>query len=135
MKVLDSNWKAQQWPRDWKRSVFILIPKKGNANECSSHRIVTLISHTTKVILKILQARLQQYVNKELPDVQAGFRKNRGTEIKLPTSVGSSKKQESCRETSTSALLTMPKPLTVWITTNCGKFLKRWKHQTTLLAS
>ena len=82
-------------------------------------------------MLKILQARLQQHVNRELPDVQAGFRKDRGTEIKLPTSAGSSKKQESSRKTSTSALLTMPKPFTVWITTNCGKFSKRWEYQTT----
>ena len=76
-------------------------------------------------MLKILQARLQQYVNRELPDVQAGFRKGRGTEIKLPTSAGSLKKQESSRKTSICASLTMPKPLTVWITTNCGKFFKR----------
>ena len=73
-------------------------------------------------MLKILQARLQQYVNRELPDVQAGFRKGRGTEIKLPTYTGSTKKQESSRKTSISALLTIPKPLTVWITVNCGKF-------------
>ena len=74
------------------------------------------------VMFKILQARLQQYMNQELPDVQAGFRKGRGTRDKLPTYAGSSKKQESSRKTSTSALLTMPKPLTVWITINCGKF-------------
>ena len=73
-------------------------------------------------MLKILQARLQQYMNHELPNVQAGFRKGRGTEIKLPTSAGSLKKQESSRKTSISAFLTMPKPLTVWITINCGKF-------------
>ena len=84
-----------------------------------------LIFHASKVMLKILQARLQQYVNRELPDVQVGFRKGRGTEIKLPTSIGSLKKQESSRKTSTSALLTTLKPLTVWITTNHGKFLKR----------
>ena len=107
--------------------------------------------HTSKVMLKILQARLQQYVSQELPDVQAGFRKGRGTrvknfqmfkldlekaeeqEIKLPTSAGSSRKQESSRKTSAS--LTMPKPLTVWITTNCGKFLERWEYQTTWPAS
>ena len=81
-----------------------------------------LISHASKVMPKILQARLQQYMNRELPDVQAGFRKGRGPEIKLPTSTGSWKKQESARKTSISALLTMPKPLTVWITINCGKF-------------
>ena len=87
------------------------------------------------LMLKILQARLQQYVNRELPDVQAGFRKGRGTRDQMPTSAGSGKKQESSRKTSTSALLTMPKPLTVWITTNCGKFLKRWEYWTTQPAS
>ena len=71
--------KTQQWPQDWKRSVFIPIPKKGNAKECSNYRTIALISHASKVILKILQARLQQYMNRELPDVQAGFRKGRGT--------------------------------------------------------
>ena len=86
-------------------------------------------------MLKILQARLQQYVNRELPDVQAGFRKAEEPEIKLPTSNGSSKKQESSRKTSISALLTMPKPLTVWITIHCGKFWKRWQYQTTWPAS
>ena len=111
--------KTQQWPQDWKRPVFIPIPKKGNAKECSNYRTIALISHASKVILKILQARLQQYMNRELPDVQAGFRKG---SIKLPTSVGSWEKQESSRKTSISALLTMPNPLTVWITISCGKF-------------
>ena len=82
VKVLHSicqqMWKTQQWPQDWKRSVFISIPKKGNAKECSNYRTIALISHASKVMLKILQARLQQYVNRELPDVQAGFRKGRG---------------------------------------------------------
>ena len=72
-------WKTQQWPQDWKRSVFISIPKKGNAKEYSNYCTISLISHASKIILKILQARLQQYVNQELPDVQAGFRKGRGT--------------------------------------------------------
>ena len=72
-------WKTQQWSQDWKRSVFISIPKKGNAKECSNYRTIALISYASKVILKILQARLQQYMNHELPDVQAGFRKGRGT--------------------------------------------------------
>ena len=72
-------WKTQQWPQDWKRSVFIPIPKKGNTKECSNYHTIALISHASKVMLKILQARLQQYVNCELPDVQAGFRKGRGT--------------------------------------------------------
>ena len=125
VKVLHSIcqqiWKSQQWPQDWKRSVFIPIPKKGNPKECSNYHTIVLISHTSKIILKILQARLQQYMNCELPDVQAGFRKAEEPEIKLPTSAGSSKKQEF-RKTSISALLTMPKPLTVWITINYGQF-------------
>ena len=86
-------------------------------------------------MLKIFQARLQQYVNHELPDVQAGLEKAEEPEIKLPTSTGSCKKQESSRKTSISALLTMPKPLTVWITINCGKFFKRWEYQTNWPAS
>ena len=81
VKVLHSIyqriWKTQQWPQDWKRSVFIPITKKGNAKECSSYRTIALISHTNKVMLKILQARLQQYMNSELPDAQAGFRNGR----------------------------------------------------------
>ena len=77
--ICQQIWKTQQWPQAWKRSVFIPIPKKGNAKECSNHRTIALISHASKVMLKILQARLQQFVNCELPDVQAGFRKGRGT--------------------------------------------------------
>ena len=111
-------WKSQQWPQDWKRSVFIPIPKKNNAKECSNYCTIALISHANKVILKILLARLQQYVNHELPDLG----KAEEPEIKLPTSAGSWKKQESSKKTCISALLTMPKPLTVWITINCGKF-------------
>ena len=135
MKVLHSIcqqiWKTHQWPQDWKRSVFIPIPKKGNAKECSNYCTVALISHTTKVMLKILQARLQQYMNHELLVLE----KAGEPEIKLPTSTGLSKNQKSSRKTSTSALLTMPKPLTVWITINCGKFWKRWEYQTTWPAS
>ena len=87
-------------------------------------------AHTSKVMLKILQARLQQYMNCELPDVPGVLEKAEEPEIKLPTSAGSWKKQESTRKTFISALLTMPKPLTVWITINCGKFFKRWEYQT-----
>ena len=88
VKVLPSIcqqiWKTQQWPQDWKRSVFIPVPKKGNAKECSNYHIIVLTSHANKVMLKILQARLQQYVNRELPDVrEAGFRKGRGTRDQL----------------------------------------------------
>ena len=99
------------------------MSKKGNAKECSHYCTTALISHTSKLMLKILQARLQQYVNHELPDVQAGLDKAEEPEIKLPTSAGSWTKQESSRKTSISALLTTPKPLTVWVTTNCGKVL------------
>ena len=87
--VCQQIWKTQQWPQDWKRSVFILVPKKDNARECSNYYTIALISHASKVMLKILQARLQQYMNQELPDVQAGFRKGRRTRDKLPTSIGS----------------------------------------------
>ena len=90
--------------------------------KCSNYCTITLILHAFKVILNILQVRLQQYMDLEFPDVQAGFRKGRGTRDQLSTFVGSLKKQESFRKTSISALLTMPKPLTVWITINCGKF-------------
>ena len=135
MSICQQIWKTQQCPQDWKRSVFIPILKKGNAKECSNYCTIALISHSSEVMLKILQARLQQYVNCELPDVQAGFRKAEEPEIKLPTSAGSWKKQESYIKTSISALLTMPKPLTAWITINCGKFWKRWEYQTIWPAS
>ena len=111
--ICQQIWKTQQWPQDWKRSVFIPIPKKGNAKERSNYCTTVRISHASKVTLKILQARLQQYMNGELPDVQAGLEKAEEREIKLPTSTGSLKKQESFRKTCISALLTMLKPLTV----------------------
>ena len=126
-------WKTQQRPQDWTRSVFIPIPKKGNTRECSNYRTIALISHTSKVMLKILQTMLQQYMNRELANVQAGFRKGRRT--RDLTYVASLKKQEVSRKISTFALLTTPKPLTVWITRNCGKLLKRWEYKTTLTAS
>ena len=117
VKVLHSIclqiWKTQQWPWDWKRSVFIPIPKKGNAKECSNYHTTVLISHASKVMLKILQARLQQYVYHELPDVQAGFTKGRGTRDQIANICWIIKKQENTRKTSTSALLITPKPLTV----------------------
>ena len=121
--------------RTWKRSVFIPVLKKGNAKECSHYCTIALISHTSKLMLKILQARLQQYVNWELQMFKLVLEKAEKPEIKLPASIGWSKKQESSRKTSASALLTTPKPLTVWITTNCGKFWKRWEYQTTWPAS
>ena len=126
VKVLHSIcqqiWKTQQWPQDWKRSVFIPIPKKGNAKECSNYLIIALISHSSKVMLKILQARLQQYMNHELADVQAGFRKGRGTKDQIANIHWIMEKGRQFQKTSNSALLTMPKPFTVWITINCRKF-------------
>ena len=125
-------WKTQQWPQDWKKSVLIPIPKKGNAKEWSNYHTIALISHASKVMLKILQARLQQWVNHELPDVQAGSRKDRETRVQIANIRWIIKKaREFKKNTSISALLTMPKALTVWITVNCGKFWKRWEYQTT----
>ena len=106
-----------------------------NPKDCSNYHTIALISHTSKVMLKILNARLQQYMNQELPDVQLDLEKAEEPESKLPTFAGSLKKQEGSRKTSISALLTMPKPLIVWITIHCGKFWKRWAYQTTWPAS
>ena len=104
MKVLHSIcqqiWKTQQWPQDWERSVFIPILKKGNAKECSNYHTIAFISHASKVMFKIFQARLQQYVNRELPDVQAGFRKGRGTRDQIAIICWIIEKQESSRKTS-----------------------------------
>ena len=139
VKVLYSKsqqiWKTQQWPQNWKRSVFIPITKTGNDKECSNYRTITLMSHASKVMLKILQARLQQYVNCELPDVQAGFRKDRGARDQIANIRWIIAKARKFQKTSTFALLTMPKPLTMCITINCRKFLKRWEYQTTWCVS
>ena len=109
VKVLHSVsqqiWKTQQWPQNWKRSVFIPIPKKANAKECSNYHTIALISHDSKVMLKILQARLQQYVNRELPDVQAAFRKGRGTRDQIANIRWIIEKARVQKKTSTSALL------------------------------
>ena len=129
--ICQQIWKTQQGPQDWKRSVFIPIPKKGNAKGCSKYHTIALISHASKVMLKILQPRLQQYVNRGLPDVQAGFRTSRGIRDQIANICWIIQKQENYRKLYTSASLTMLKPLTVWITTNSGKFLKRWEYQTT----
>ena len=111
VKVLHSIcqqiWKTQQWPQDSKRSVFIPVPKKGSAKECSNYRTIALISHVSRVRLKILQVRLQQYVTHELPDVQAGFRKGRGTRDQIANIHWIIEKAKSSRRTSISALLTM----------------------------
>ena len=128
-------WKTQQWPQDWKGSVFIPIPKKGNVKECSNYCTIAFMSHASKGMLKIFQTKLQQYMNWELPDVQAGFRKHRGTRDQIANIHWIIEKERKFQKISTSASLTTLKPLTVWITTNCGKFFKRWEYQTTLPAS
>ena len=117
------------------RSVFILIPKKGNAKECSNYNTIALISQASKVMLKTLQARLQQYVNQELPDVQIGFRKGRGTRDKIASIPWIMDKAREFQKNAYFSSLTALNLLTVWITTTCGKFLKRWECQTTLPAS
>ena len=111
--ICQQIWKTQQWPLDWKMPIFIPVPKKGNGTECSNYRTLALISHASKVMRKILQARLQQYVNREPQMFIPVLEKAEEPEIKLPTSAGSSKKQQSSRKTSSPALLNMPKPLTV----------------------
>ena len=139
VKVLHSTcqqiWKTQQWPQDWKKSVFILIPKKDNPKACSNYRTTALISQASKVMLKIFQARLQQYMNLELPDIQAGFRKGRGTRDQIANICWIKEKAREFQKKFISALLTTPKLLTVWIITIYGKFLKRWEYQTSLPAS
>ena len=130
VKVLHSIrqqiWKTQQWQQDWKMSIFILIPKKGNAKEHSNYCTIELISRTSKVILKILQARLQQYVNRELPDVQIGFRKDRGTRDQIANIPGIIEKAREFQRIVYFCFIDYAKAFDCWITTNYGKFLKRW---------
>ena len=135
--ICQQIWKTQQWSQDWKRSVFILISKKGNAKECFKYYTVALISHASKIMLKILQARLQQYVNPELPHIKAGFRKGRGTRDQIVNIHWIIDKAREFQEKkkSTSVSLTTLKFLTVWIKTRCEKFWKRWEYQSTLPVS
>ena len=125
-------WKTQQWLQNWKSSLFIPIPKKGNAKECSDYHTIALTSHASKVMLKILQASTIH--EPWTSDVQAGFRKG-GERSNCQHPLDHRKNKRVPEKTSISALLTMPKPLTVRITTNCGEFFKRWEYQTTWLAS
>ena len=149
--ICQQIWKTQQWPQDWKRPVFIPIPKKGNAKECSNYCTVALISHASKVMIKILQAvnfqmfklvletaegsgPVAQWITRLTTD-QKILETAEEPEIKLPASAGSSKKEESSRKTSIFALLLMPKPLIMLIPIHCGKFWNRWESQTTWQAS
>ena len=138
VKVLHSLcqqiWKTQQGPQDWKRSVFILILKKGNAKECSNYHTIMLISHASKIILKILQVRLQQYMNRELPDTQTGFRKGRGTRDQIANIhriIG--KAREFQKQNISFCFIDYAKA--VDSVDHSGRFLKRWEYQTTLPAS
>ena len=126
--ICQQTWKTQQWPQDWKRSTLITIPKKGSTKECSNHQTIALIYHASKVMLKILQARLQPlHEPGTFRCSNTGFRKRQEEpEIKLSTFTGSEKAREFQKN---SVSLTMLKPLTVWII-NCGNLLKRWKYQT-----
>ena len=133
--ICQQIWKTQLGPQDWKRSVFIAIIKKGNAKECSNYHTIALITHASKVMLKILQARLQQYMNHELSDVPAGFRKGRWTRDQIANIFWIIKKARECQKNIHFCLMTMSKPLNVWITINCGKFWKRWEYQTAWPAS
>ena len=127
-------WKTQQWAQDWKRSVFIPIPKKGNAKECSNYCTIAFISHASKVMFKILQARLQQYVNHELSDVKAVFRKGRWTRYQIANILWIIEKAREFQKNIYFCFIDYAKAF-VWITINCGKFWKRWEYQTTWPAS
>ena len=135
MKVLHSIcqqiWKTQHWPQDWKGSVFIPIPKKGNINECSNYRTIALISHTSKVVLKILQARLQQYVNYELADVQDALTKGSKTRDQIASIHWIIEKAREFKKNIHFCFINYAKAFDCMVTTNCGKFFKRWEYQTT----
>ena len=130
-----SKFGSQQWPQDWKRAIFIPIPKKGNAKECSNYHTVSLSSHDSKVMLKILQGRLQQYMNWELPDVQARFGKGRGTRDQIANICCIIKKAREFQKNIYFCFSEYLKVLTLFITINCGKFWKRWEYQITWPAS
>ena len=128
--ICQQIWKTQQWPQDWKRSVFIPIPKKGNAKECSNNRTVALISHASKVMPKILLARLQQDVNYEHPDVQAEFRKGRGTRDQIANICWIIKKAREIQKNIYFCFIDYAKA-SDYVDHNCGKFLKKWEYQNT----
>ena len=122
-KDIQQIWKTQQWPQDWKRSVFIPIPKKGNDKECSNHHTIALNSHASKVIVKSLQARLQKYMNHELPDVQVGFRKGRGTRYQIANICWIIEKAREFQKNIYFCVIDYTKAF-VWIATNCGKYFR-----------
>ena len=127
-------WKTQQWSQDWKRSIITQIPKKSSPKECANHQAIALISHASKVMLKILHPRLQHYVNQELPDAQTGFKTGRGTRDQLPTFTGSQRKLGNSRKPST-CFINDAKAFDCVDDNNFRKLLKRWEYQTTLPVS
>ena len=135
VKVLHSIcqqiWKTLQWPQDWKRSVFIAIPKKDNVKECSNYHTIALISHASKAVLKILQTRLQQYVNHELSDVQVGFRKGRGTRDQIAKIRWIIKKATAFQKNIYFCFIDYAKAFDCVDHNKLWKFLKRWEYQTT----
>ena len=139
VKVLHSIcqqiWKTQQWPQNLQRSVFIPIPKKSNAKECSNYHTITIISHAIKVVLKLLQARFQQIMNQKLPNVQTGFRKGRGTRDQIANICWIIEKAKEFQKNIYFCFIDYAKLSTVWITKNCGKFLRRWEYETALPAT
>ena len=134
LSIRQQIWKTQQWPQDWKMSLFIPVPNKGNAKECSDYLTIAFISHASKVMLKILQAWLQQYVNCELPDIQAGFRKVRETRDQIANICWIIEKAREFQNYIYHCFIDYAKAF-VWITTNWERFLKRREYQTTLPAS
>ena len=132
--ICQQIWKTQQWPQDWKGSVFIPVPKKGNAKEGSNYHTVEVISHSSKVIFKILQARLQQYMSWELPDIQAGFRKGRGTRDHIANICWIMEKAREFQKNIYFCFIDYAKAF-LWITANTGNFLKRWEYLITWPAS
>ena len=124
-------WKTPQWPQDWKRSVFIPIPKKGNAKECSNYCTIALILHGCKIMPKTLQARLQHYMNRELPNVQAGFRKGRGTRDQIANICWIIDKARDFQKNIYFCFIDYAKAFDLWNTINCGTFFKRWEYGTT----
>ena len=129
--ICQQIWKTQQWPQHWKRSVFIPIPKKGSAKECSNYRTIALISHASKVMLTILHARLQQYVNRELPDVQAGFRKGRGVRDQIANIFWVIEKAREFQKKHLLLLHWLWQNLWLRVSQQTGKFFKIWEYQTT----
>ena len=133
--ICQQIWKTQQWPQDWKRSVLIPIPKKGNAKECSNYCTIVLISHTSRVMLKIPQARFQQYMNHELPDVQNGFRKGRGTRDQIANICWIIKNTREFQKNMYFCLVNYTKAFDCVNHNKLWKILKRWEYQSTLPAS